>query len=198
MDGYDDDWSTWDEDTKRNYTNLNAGFYTFRVQSKNVYEHVGVEDVFRFKVLPPSSVEESQKKQIFISYSHHDKEFVNRLTIDLGSAGIGVWVDEKEIKVGESISQKVEKGISSCDFFCLVISRHSVNSSWVEREYRIALNKQLSGTTPIILPLRIQDVELPVLLGDTKYADFSMDYDSGLKELLNCDEILSKVGYEKK
>jgi ligand-binding sensor domain-containing protein len=236
LEGYDDDWAAWSKDTKRNYTNLDSGLYSFRVQAKNIYKHIGMEGVFRFKIKPPwyktwwafllygggfllsmllvvkwrfaklkkekqlQKFGDGQKtlpselptdpkstiKHIFVSHSHRDKKFVNRLIPDLENAGVGVWVDEKEIKVGDSISQKVEEGIYGCDFFCLVISRHSVDSNWVEREYRTALNVQLSsGTTSKILPLLLQDVELPLLLKDIKYADFSIDYDRGLKELLD-------------
>jgi DNA-binding response OmpR family regulator/signal transduction histidine kinase len=53
LEGYDDDWSAWTSETRKDYTNLDAGTYTFRVRAKNVYEHLGKEDVFRFKVLPP-------------------------------------------------------------------------------------------------------------------------------------------------
>jgi hypothetical protein len=180
LDGNDVDWSKWDKLTWRNYTNLDPGLYSFRVQAKNVYEHVGVEGVFRFRVLPENTL-----KQIFISYSHSDSKFVNRLTSDLEKEGNSAWLDKKEIEVGDSISKKIEEGISKCDFFCLVISGHSVNSNWVEREYRTALNAQLSsGTTPKILPLLIQDVELPLHLKDIKFADFSSGYKSGLKQLL--------------
>lgn len=122
--------------------------------------------------------------QVFISYSHHDKEFVNRLDYDLGESGISVWIDEKKIKVGDSISKKIEHGISICDFFLMVISKHSVNSKWVEREYRAALNIQVSSGIPKIIPLLIQDVKLPLLLDDIKYADFSKSYNCGFLELL--------------
>ncbi len=255
LERYDDNWSAWSKDTKRDYTNLDPGLYTFRVRAKNVYEHLGSQDVFRFKILlpwyktwwaflvyvigfflliffvaklhvgklkhekqrlehaikertkeiheenqqwnrfgerqiiPPSETTIESKnalKQIFISYSHSDKEFVNRLTIDLKNSGMNVWIDEKEIKVGESISKKVEEGISNCDFFCLIISKHSFKSNWVEREYRTAFNAQLSsGRTPRIFPLLIQDVELPLLLKDIRYADFSGGYNIGLIQLLD-------------
>jgi hypothetical protein len=133
-----------------------------------------------------SDVVDVEDRQIFISYSHSDKKFVNRLTTDLENFGIKVWIDEKEIDVGDSISKKVEEGIFGSDYFCLVISRNSVNSEWVDREYRTALNAQLSsGTTPKILPLLIQGVELPKLLKDIKYADFSRRYKSGLTRLLD-------------
>ncbi|MCP5104365.1 MAG: toll/interleukin-1 receptor domain-containing protein, partial [bacterium] len=136
--------------------------------------------------LPESQIKKNTKKITFISYSHIDKEFVERLTIDLEDEGISVWVDEKEIKVGESISQKLEEGISVCNYFCIVISKDSINSKWVQREYSTAINAQLSpGTTPTILPLLFQNVELPVFLKDIKYADFSKSYNKGLTKLLD-------------
>ncbi len=53
LEGYDGRWPAWNEDTKRDYTNLDAGVYTFRVQAKNVFQQEGSEDSFRFKILSP-------------------------------------------------------------------------------------------------------------------------------------------------
>lgn len=126
-------------------------------------------------------------RPIFISYSHRDKKFVDRLSTDLRNAGMKVWLDVKDIKVGDSISKKIEEGISGCDFFCLVISKHSIDSNWVEREFRTALHAQLtSGTTPKILPILVhKNVESPKFLADIKYADFSQNYNRGLEQLLD-------------
>lgn len=53
LEGYDNGWSIWDKETQKNYTNLNAGLYKFRVRAKNVYGHGGKEDIFQFKIKPP-------------------------------------------------------------------------------------------------------------------------------------------------
>jgi signal transduction histidine kinase/DNA-binding response OmpR family regulator len=53
LQGYNDEWSAWSEDTRVDYTNLDSGTYNFRVQAKNIYEDLGREAVFKFKVLPP-------------------------------------------------------------------------------------------------------------------------------------------------
>jgi signal transduction histidine kinase/CheY-like chemotaxis protein/ligand-binding sensor domain-containing protein len=53
LEGYDKSWSAWVKDTKVDYTNLDSGTYTFRVQASNVYGKLGREDSFRLKVLPP-------------------------------------------------------------------------------------------------------------------------------------------------
>lgn len=133
----------------------------------------------------PNKPEDIMRK-IFISYSHMDKKRVNRLVIDLEDNNLNVWRDEKKIKVGDSITRKVEQGISECDFFCLVLSKHSVDSKWVDLEYRTAQNIRLTtGINLKILPILIQDVELPPFLKDIKYADFSKGYKSGFSELLD-------------
>ncbi|UCH92241.1 MAG: hypothetical protein JSV88_18350, partial [Candidatus Aminicenantes bacterium] len=54
LEGYDERWSEWSRaETKKDYTNLDSGMYTFRVQARNVYAHLSRETVFQFKVLPP-------------------------------------------------------------------------------------------------------------------------------------------------
>ncbi len=53
LEGYDDRWSGWTLETKKDYTNLDDGVYTFRVRAKNIYENLSREATFQFKVLPP-------------------------------------------------------------------------------------------------------------------------------------------------
>jgi signal transduction histidine kinase/DNA-binding response OmpR family regulator len=53
LEGYDPQWSSWSPETWKNYTNLDAGEYRFKVQAKNVFEHISQQGDFIFKVLPP-------------------------------------------------------------------------------------------------------------------------------------------------
>ncbi len=86
---------------------------------------------------------------VFISYVHTDKQFAQE------ALGVEVWVDEKDILVGDSISKKIEDGLIVSDYFCLVLSQKSIERPWVQREYHTALNIQLSqeGEGIRILPL---------------------------------------------
>jgi len=49
----DTTWSDWTVDSKKEYTNLNAGEYVFEVKSQNIYKKYGSTAYFAFKVLPP-------------------------------------------------------------------------------------------------------------------------------------------------
>ena len=53
LEGFDEDWSAWTSETKKDYTNIPEGDYSFKVRSKNVFNHIGQEDSYSFTVLPP-------------------------------------------------------------------------------------------------------------------------------------------------
>lgn len=53
LDGFDEEWSDWTTDTKKQYTNLYEGVYKFRVRSKNTYNDKGIEATYKFIILPP-------------------------------------------------------------------------------------------------------------------------------------------------
>ncbi len=53
LEGFDDDWSEWTTESKKQYTNLFEGDYIFKVRSRNAFNDLGIETVYRFKILPP-------------------------------------------------------------------------------------------------------------------------------------------------
>ena len=52
LEGHDKGWSEWNKQTTREFGNLPAGTYTFRVKSKNIYEVESKEAAYTFSVLP--------------------------------------------------------------------------------------------------------------------------------------------------
>ncbi|MFD2200406.1 ATP-binding protein [Shivajiella indica] len=53
LEGFDKDWSSWNRNSFREYTNLSSGTYTFKVRAKNLYNTVSNEATFTFTILPP-------------------------------------------------------------------------------------------------------------------------------------------------
>lgn len=53
LEGYDEDWSNFTTESKRDVTNLDEGSYTFRLRARNLYEQMSEEVQFEFEVLPP-------------------------------------------------------------------------------------------------------------------------------------------------
>lgn len=53
LEKHDENWSAWASDCNKDFTNLGAGTYTFRVQARNIYDNISQEGWFRFRILPP-------------------------------------------------------------------------------------------------------------------------------------------------
>ena len=128
----------------------------------------------------------------FICHASEDKPVVRRLAEFVEQKGAGVWLDEREIKVGDSIVQKVSEGLENVSHLIVVLSAHSVAKPWVARELSAALMRQLAQRSITVLPLRLDQAPLPVLLSDIKYADCRSSLEAGFKELV--DAMLSASG----
>jgi hypothetical protein len=122
-------------------------------------------------------------RQCFLSHNFADKPFVRRLGADLESRGCRVWLDENEIRVGESLRGRVEQGLNDCDVVLLVWSRAAAQSGWVDAELGAAFIRRVQSQATLI-PLRLDDTPLPLIIQDIKYADFRVDYRAALRSLL--------------
>ena len=69
------------------------------------------------------------KPKVFISHSSKDHEFVHGLAADLERDSVDCWVDEGEVKVGDRLRDKIERGIEQSDFMIVVLSKASTHRS---------------------------------------------------------------------
>jgi hypothetical protein len=129
---------------------------------------------------------------VFLSHSSTDKPTARKIRDELEDKGVRVWLDEVEIRVGHSIATKIENGLNSADVLCLLISKGALASKWVMREYQAFLHKSMKDDRPII-PCRLDTSEMPTLISDIKYADFSGGFESGMSALLGAVVIEEEI-----
>ena len=123
---------------------------------------------------------------IFLSHNSKDKPFARKLADSLASKGIYVWIDEANLKIGDSLVPSISRAIKEIDYIGAIISPNSINSEWVKKELSWAMSKEIKNKSISILPILIESCELPDYLMDKLYADFrnSEMYDDELKKLL--------------
>lgn len=122
------------------------------------------------------------KMKVFISHSSSDHDFVLRLAKKLRKDSIDVWIDDWELKVGDSIVQKINEGLEKSSFLIIVFSEFSIKSDWVLRELNSTLMSQLTKKKDEkevkILPvlLEVEPTELPPLFSDLYAVKFSKNF----------------------
>lgn len=79
---------------------------------------------------------------VFICHASDDKDdFAGPLAQALRAAGVKVWFDEFEIKLGHNISQKIERGLANSEWGIIVLSQKSIQKNWPQ--YEASAIKQL-------------------------------------------------------
>ena len=99
---------------------------------------------------------------VFISYSHVDKAFVDKLAKQLVANNAHVWLDRWELNVGDSILNRVQEAIQGASALLIVLSKASVASEWCRREMNAGLMRELDEKRVLVLPVLIEDCDMPV------------------------------------
>ncbi len=72
---------------------------------------------------------------VFISHASEDKNDVARpLAKELERGGLQVWLDENELRVGDSLRRKIDQGLAKSRFGVVIISRVFLAKDWPLRE----------------------------------------------------------------
>ncbi len=90
---------------------------------------------------------------VFISHASEDKdEIVRPLAVALKNAGPTVWYDEFELKIGDSLRQKIDRGLAKSKFGIVVLSRSFIKKGWANYELDGIITKVVSGEQ-VLLPI---------------------------------------------
>lgn len=140
---------------------------------------------------------EGNEVDLFLSHTSTDKAFVDRLHDALVERGLTTWYDKQDITVGDSITGSVNQGIRRERYMIAVLSEAAARSRWVQEELNAALMRDIASTGTFLLPVLIEDCDLPPLLAHRAYADFRTSFDNGLSAIVTAvredDEIRSRL-----
>ena len=108
----------------------------------------------RIDPFPPFSLEKSIKQyDVFISHASEDKdEIVRPLALALQNQRLSVWYDEFELKIGDSLRRKIDKGLANSKFGIVVLSKHFIEKGWTNYELDGIITRAITGEQ-ILLPI---------------------------------------------
>jgi hypothetical protein len=122
---------------------------------------------------------------VFLSHAHADRALVRPVAAGLRQHGIDVWIGEAEPSISDPSVTQIERGLDAADLVGFFLSRASVQSEGMRQELNVAISRQLSGSRgATLLPIVVEDVEIPALLRDATYLDMrGGDVTDGVRRL---------------
>jgi hypothetical protein len=103
-------------------------------------------------------------RRIFISHASDQSELARRLVDELRNTGWEPWLDEQELRVGESWQEATRKGIDESDAFLLLISGNQ--SASMRFELSEVLKRIWRDPEAVVVPVLVGDAEPPGYLRD--------------------------------
>ena len=97
-----------------------------------------------------------QISPLFISYSHADREFVDKVGDSLTQRGIRYWRYERDMKSG-LIETQIDRAMRLNPTVLLILSEHSIESDWVEHEVREARKLEKELGRDVLCPVALDD-----------------------------------------
>jgi len=92
-----------------------------------------------------------------ISSSSQDSDFATRLHADLQQANVCCWVAPGDLEGAETFWHRLDESICLYDKLLVVLSQHSVNSTWMEREIMAAREKELTYNKLVLFPVKLDE-----------------------------------------
>lgn len=97
--------------------------------------------------------DDGREFDVFVSHAGEDKEaLVRPLAKALRDRGLAVWYDEFEMRLGDSLRQKIDAGLARSRFGVVVLSPSFLRKNWTRYELDGLVSREMNGEQ-IILPI---------------------------------------------
>lgn len=103
--------------------------------------------------VPPSVNVDDRQYDVFISHASEDKDsIVRELANALVKEGLTVWYDEFELKIGDSLRRKIDRGLANSRVGLVVLSPSFISKGWTNYELDGIVTRTVTGEQ-ILLPI---------------------------------------------
>jgi TIR domain-containing protein len=133
-----------------------------------------------------------EKPVAFISHDSRDKQEIARpIAIGLQRMVCPVWFDEFSLAVGDSLREKIEKGLKECARCILILSPNFLtNQGWTKAEFNSVFTREILENERVMLPVwssvTAKDVyEYSPSLADRVGLDWGLGPDEVCRRLYN-------------
>jgi hypothetical protein len=93
----------------------------------------------------------------FISYSTKDQGFAQRIHADLQDKGVRCWFAPHDMPIGGKILDEIDAAIRLREKLLLIVSKHSIESDWVEDEVTKAFEEERKRKQIVLFPIRLDN-----------------------------------------
>ena len=102
---------------------------------------------------PDDSPDSAKEYDVFISHASEDKDDIVRpMATALKDEGLVVWYDEFELRIGDSLRRKIDRGLAKSKVGLVVLSHSFIAKGWTNYELDGIVTRSVDGQQ-MLLPI---------------------------------------------
>ncbi|MEU4445118.1 toll/interleukin-1 receptor domain-containing protein [Actinosynnema sp. NPDC050801] len=105
---------------------------------------------------------------LFISYSHRQREFVQALAVKLRRSQLRVWFDDWEMQPGDYLRDRIVSGIGQSRYLLVLMSTDALTSNWVKYELNCGITSEIEALGVVVIPALAPEMSPELLPLDLK------------------------------
>lgn len=86
----------------------------------------------------------NEKCDVFLSYSHDDRQVVEQIAAGLKQAGLSCWIDKDELRANAPYNEEIVSGIDAAKVFIAFLSKSYVQKPYCAQEFSRAIDQKKS------------------------------------------------------
>lgn len=135
---------------------LNPQHQAFRSLEIGAPEAIDGDKSLGLPARPPTL----EQRLFFLCHAEEDKiSVVEPLAAELDAAGITYWYDRHDLRLGDSISDKIQQGLANSKYLLAVVSESFSAKGWARKELNSALQREVRSGQTVVIPLLIGGAE---------------------------------------
>jgi ActR/RegA family two-component response regulator len=128
------------------------------------------------------------KNDVFVSYSHKNKKWVQGVLLPrLENAGLKVFIDFRDFKIGAANIREMERGVIQSRKTLVVLTPEYLESDWTHFEILMTQTLAPANRGLRVIPVLKKNCELPASVSYMNYVNFvnSRDKENQWKRLID-------------
>jgi len=137
-----------------------------------------------------------KKKQIFLSYSLHDRDKALQIAERLKSTGLEVVTDYKTLSYDRNVFDEIKYLFESSDFVLVLLSKSLFQSSIFKFEYtqEFFINARQRKIT--LIPVLIEKCDIPSDFLEFEIFNLTTDFEKGIDKLTHRIRTIPEISFE--
>ena len=138
----------------------------------------------------------NRRNRVFISYSYNDREIAHRISDALEREQIDVFIDYKDISVGDNVFDQIRYMYESSETVIVLLSNSLFSSSYFQFEFPQYFFEEARKRKVNVIPILVEKCQVPSDFLEFEIINLTNNFEKGLQRVVQKLKIIPEISFD--